>query len=121
MAYNRGRHALYRSRRGLLFGVCRGLAEYFDISVFWTRVLALAALVFTGFWPVGVIYLLAALVMKREPGPWTPPYREYWYNAHSEAARACRRAADSLDARLSRMERAASEHMRDWDARLYTE
>jgi phage shock protein C len=47
--------------------VCRGLAEYFDISVFWTRVIMLTSFVISGFFPVGVGYILAALLMK--PGP----------------------------------------------------
>jgi len=58
---------LYRSRRGLIFGVCRGLAERFDISVFWFRVLTVIAFIITGIWPVGVLYILAALLMKPEP------------------------------------------------------
>ena len=63
---------LYRSRDGILFGVCRGLAEYFDLSVFWTRVVAVIVLVCTGLWPVVGLYLLAALLMKPEPS-WRRP------------------------------------------------
>ena len=58
---------LYRSRDGLLAGVCRGVAEFFDISVFWTRAAAVVGVLFTGFWPVAFLYLLAAFVMKPEP------------------------------------------------------
>ena len=28
---------MYRSRSGVVSGVCRGLAEYYDFSVFWLR------------------------------------------------------------------------------------
>ncbi|HQE75776.1 MAG TPA: PspC domain-containing protein, partial [Candidatus Hydrogenedentes bacterium] len=35
------RPGLYRSRHGFLFGVCRGLAEYFDLSLFWLRAIVL--------------------------------------------------------------------------------
>ncbi|NLV44680.1 MAG: PspC domain-containing protein [Candidatus Hydrogenedentes bacterium] len=118
MPYPDGHRALYRSRRGLLFGVCRGLAERFALSVFWTRVVTLIAFVVTGFWPVGAAYLLAALLLKREPGPWEPAYRKYAMDAQYGAARACRRAADGLDARLRRVEAAAARDMDDWDARL---
>jgi phage shock protein C len=58
---------LYRSRSGLLFGVCRGVGDYFDISTNGIRLLVLLGFIFTGFWPVGVLYLLAALLMKPEP------------------------------------------------------
>lgn len=66
-SYGYGRTGLYRSRDGVLFGVCRGLAEYFDLSVFWIRVITLISLVLTGFFPVGLAYILAALIMKPEP------------------------------------------------------
>lgn len=68
---NLGRRGLYRSRRGVLLGVCRGLAEYFDFSVIWVRILTVIAFIITGFWPVGVLYLIMALIMK--PAPATPP------------------------------------------------
>lgn len=58
---------LYRSRKGVLFGVCKGIADYLDISVFWTRVLAVITMILTGLWPIVGVYLLAAFLMKREP------------------------------------------------------
>lgn len=118
MPYPYEPRTLYRSRRGLLFGVCRGIAERLDISVFWTRIITLIAFVVTGFWPVGAAYLLAALLLKREPGRWEPAYRKYAVDAQYGAARACRRAADTLDARLRRVETAAVRDPDDWDARL---
>ncbi len=118
MLHTDERRPLYRSRRGWLLGVCRGVAERLDISVFWTRLLTLIAFVLTGFWPVGAAYLLAALLLKREPGPWTPACRRRAMDVQYGAARACRRAADSLDARLRRLEASMTEDMDDWDARL---
>ena len=66
-SYRYGHPGLYRSRKGVLFGVCRGTAECFDISVFWTRVAAVIALIATGLWPIAGLYLLAALLMKPDP------------------------------------------------------
>ncbi|UCF93229.1 MAG: PspC domain-containing protein [Desulfobacterales bacterium] len=60
---------IYRSRQGAILGVCRGLAEHFDFSLFWTRVLALIFFLCTGFWPAIGLYLVAALLMKPEPEP----------------------------------------------------
>jgi len=51
----------------MILGVCRGIAEHFNLSVFWTRVAVVCLAVFTGFWLVIGLYLLAALLMKREP------------------------------------------------------
>lgn len=114
---------LYRSRRGVILGVCRGLAEYFDISVFWVRVIAVGALVFTGLWPVVGIYLLAAVIMK--PGPVAPldsANDEEFYNSYtasrSMALDRLKRTFDHLDRRLRRMEDTVTTHEYDWERRL---
>ena len=64
---DRPRNGLRRSRNGVLFGVCKGVADHFDLSVFWTRVVAVVALLSTGLWPTAALYLLAALLMRPEP------------------------------------------------------
>ena len=61
------RRGLYRSRKNVILGVCRGIADYFDFSVFWMRAIAVILLILTGFWPVIGLYILAALLMKSEP------------------------------------------------------
>ncbi|MFO7885147.1 MAG: PspC domain-containing protein [Desulfobacteraceae bacterium] len=58
---------IYRSRQGIIFGVCRGLADHFNISVFWLRTIVVCLFFFTGFWPVGVLYLAAAMLLKPDP------------------------------------------------------
>lgn len=61
------RPGLYRSRRKMILGVCRGLADYFSIPAFGVRAAALVFLIGTGFWPIGTLYLMAALILKPEP------------------------------------------------------
>ncbi len=61
------RDGIYRSRNGVIFGVCRGLAEHFDFSVLWARVIAIIFLIITGFWPAIGMYLIATLLMKPAP------------------------------------------------------
>ena len=57
----------YRSRNGIFFGVCRGLADYFDFSAFWMRVICVVTFFVSGFFPVVVAYIVAALLMRLEP------------------------------------------------------
>ena len=52
------RNGIYRSRSGMILGVCKGLAQHFDFSVFWTRVIALILLCVAGFFPAIGLYLL---------------------------------------------------------------
>lgn len=65
--YGYERTGMYRSRNGMVAGVCRGIAEYFDVSVFWTRTIAVFMLLCTGLWPTLGLYFLAALIMRKEP------------------------------------------------------
>lgn len=58
---------LYRSRNGLILGVCKGLGNFFDFNVFWIRALVIILFLITGIWPMLGIYLLAAFVMKPDP------------------------------------------------------
>ncbi len=58
---------LYRNtERGKIFGVCAGLADYFGVSVFIVRIVAVIAL-FMFTLPTLVCYFLAALLINRAP------------------------------------------------------
>ena len=43
-------------------GVCRGLADYFNFRVSWLRIITVILFLFTGFWPIGVMYIVAGLL-----------------------------------------------------------
>lgn len=63
-----GRNRIYRiPQRGMLLGVCAGVADYFGFEVSLTRI-ALAISAF--FFPVLILaYFLAALIMPRQDAP----------------------------------------------------
>ncbi len=113
----------YRSRNGAIAGVCRGLAEHFDFSVFWMRIIFVVGAVFTGFWPAVAGYVLAALLMK--PEPLLPPanmeeeefYRSYT-GSRSMAVQRLKRTFDSLERRIQRIESIVTTRGYDWDKRL---
>lgn len=117
---NRG---IYRSRNGMLFGVCRGIAVYFDFSVFWVRTITLLLFLFTGFWPMGVLYLLAVFIMKPEPViPIGSIYEQEFYDAylHSrpQAINRLRRRYESLKRRIQRMEDTVTSSEFNWESRF---
>lgn len=59
---------LYLSKKDRkIAGVCGGLAEYFEIDSVVVRVLFVFLLVFTGFAPGIVFYILAALIIPKQP------------------------------------------------------
>lgn len=116
-------NGLYRSRAGVLFGVCRGLADYFDLNVTWIRILVVALLIMTGLWPMAGIYLIAALVMKPEPiRPInSADEREFYHSyVHSPegAAQRIRRRARDLERRIRRLEDSVTSREFDWDRRI---
>ena len=61
------RQGLYRSRDGIVAGVCGGIADYFDVSAFWTRVLMALFIFCTGLFPGVFVYIILALLMKKDP------------------------------------------------------
>ncbi len=113
---------LYRSRQGVVFGVCRGLAEYFDFSVFWARAIALILLFVTGLWPVAGLYILAALLMKPEPViPIENEAEQEFYNSYTHsrhgAAQRLKRRYESLERRIRRMEHIVTTTEYNWHKR----
>ncbi len=121
-SYDHPKSGPYRSRKGMFFGVCRGLADYFDFSVFWIRVLTILTFIFTGF-TVGVVYIVAALVMKLEPVlPLENDGDHEFYNSYTTsrpmALRRLQSTFQSLDKRIQRMESIVTARNYDWDQRL---
>ena len=119
------RGGLYRSRQGIVLGVCRGIAEYFDFSVFWTRAIVVILLFLTGFWPITGLYFLAALLMKPEPvlSINTEEEQEFYDSyVHSRkgAADRLKRRYTNLERRIQRLENAVTAPEFDWERKLRT-
>ncbi len=114
---------IYRSRKGIIFGVCRGLAEHFDFSVVWARAIAVMFLFISGLWPAVGIYLIATLIMK--PAPVVPLesdaerefYDSYTHSRHMAAQRLKRRF-ENLERRIRRMEHIVTTREFDWEEKL---
>ena len=119
----RVRGMLYRSRRGIIFGVCKGLADYFNLEVAWVRILTVVCLIFTGIWPTAVIYILAALLMKPEPVlPLETEEAQEFYNSYVSspnlALHRLKRSFDNLNRRIQRIESTVTSREYNWERRL---
>lgn len=117
------RRGLYRSRHGVIFGVCRGIAEYLDFSVFWMRIVTIVLLFWTGVLPVLGTYVIAALLMKPEPVlPFRDEADEEFYQTYAASRRMAvhrlKRTYDNLDRRIRRIESIVTARDYDWDRRL---
>ncbi len=117
------RRGLYRSRNGIIFGVCRGIAEYFDFSVFWARMITVVLLFVTGLWPFVGIYIVAALLMKPEPViPLETAAEKEFYDSYTHsrhgAAQRLKRRYQSLERRIRRMEHVVTTPEFNWEKRF---
>ncbi|MFH1481328.1 MAG: envelope stress response membrane protein PspC [Pseudomonadota bacterium] len=123
--HNKSRSGLFRSRNGIILGVCKGLAEYFDFSVFWVRTITLILLFFSGFWPITILYFTAALLMKPEPIlPIETMDEQEFYDSyvHSPggATDRIRRRYENLERRIRRLEDTITSREFTWEQRLNT-
>ena len=122
-SYQQTSRTLYRSRRGWIFGICQGLADYADISVCWVRFGAIIAMMLTGFWPMVLIYIVAAIFLKpapviefRDDEDWN--FYQAYVSDRKMALRRLSRRCQDLDRRTRRMENIVTDREYDWDRRF---
>ncbi|MFH1243131.1 MAG: envelope stress response membrane protein PspC [Pseudomonadota bacterium] len=119
------RGGLYRSRKGIIMGVCRGIAEYFDFSVFWARAISLVLLFLSGFWPTLALYFIAALLMKPEPVlPINEDDEQEFYDSYIHSRKGAvdrlKRRYDNVERRIQRMEDSVTKREFEWKRRFNT-
>jgi phage shock protein C len=121
--FDKERRGPYRSRKGMILGVCRGLAEHLDFSVGGVRLIVIGLGIFTGFWLVTGLYILAAILMKPEPViPFESDADEEFYdsyvNSRSMALGRLKRKSEDINERIQRMEDVVTSRERDWERRF---
>ena len=121
--YYSRRGGIYRSRNGVFLGVCQGIAEHFDFTVFWIRMAMVIAFILTGFWPVIGIYLVAAFFMKPKPvRPIKSDEEHEFYDSyvHSprNAAQRLRKKFSNLEKRIRRMEDKVTGKEYEWERKF---
>jgi phage shock protein C len=114
---------LYRSRNGVLGGVCQGISTYYDLNVTWVRVAVVFLTLMTGLWPGILVYIIQLALMKEEPVlPLETAEDEEFYHSYSGsrsmALQRLKRTYDSLDRRIQRIENAVTTRDFDWEERL---
>ena len=114
---------LYRSRQGVILGVCRGVSDYFDFSLMWTRILAVIFLLVSGFWPAMGLYFIAALLMKPAPViPIETEAEQEFYDSYTQSRNGAlyrlRQRYQKLERRIQRMEDKVTSREFDWENRL---
>ena len=115
--------SLYRSRHGWIFGICQGLADYTAISVTWIRIIFLIFFIFSGFFPIVLIYLITAIFIPPEPmlnleSDEEKEFYNSYITSRNMGVSRLKRKFDSLEKRIRRMETIITAREYDWDRRL---
>lgn len=104
--YNGSSRKLYRSNDGVIFGVCGGIAEYFDLSRWGVRLVWVLMTIFG--LPFSILaYFALGLILKRRP--YEPVVSgssadDWTHASSSEMLERLTRRFAALDERLQRME-----------------
>mgnify|MGYP001820053864 CR=1 FL=1 len=122
---------LYRSRNGMIFGVCQGIADWQELPVGYLRLGVVVALIFTGFFPVGLLYLAAGFFLPLEPRRGKSDYYERDARGKRDYRRESRKEKsggfsfddikeefDDLSSRVNRMEDEVIDKEKDWEKRF---
>lgn len=121
--YYEKQSGIYRARNGVFLGVCRGIAEYFDFSVFWVRLSLVIVFIFSGFWPVIGVYLVAAFFMKPKPvKPIESEEEREFYDSYvtspKTAAQRLKKKFEDLERRIRSMEDKVTGREYEWERRF---
>lgn len=121
------RKPLYRSRNRVVFGICQGLADHFDLSVVWIRLGLIAVSLFSGIFPFPIFYAIAALIIKSEPEETPEKEPENYYeedyfgttaSSRTLSLRRLKSRFDSIESRIQRMENYVTNKSYDWERRF---
>ncbi len=121
----KNKRGLYRARDGVILGVCKGLADHFNLRVGWVRFFVVVAALITKAAPMIVLYLIAAYLMRRRRE--CPSSRESGGRRCHDRGRPFQGMADRLkrrfermEARLRRMEDVVTSREYEWDRKMRT-
>ncbi|MCX8035560.1 MAG: envelope stress response membrane protein PspC [Candidatus Sumerlaeia bacterium] len=127
MTHNRSNweRGLYRSRNGMILGVCKGIADYLEFPVTALRAITVILMLITGpgiaLWVIA--YFVVALLMKPEPIlPFESESDREFYDSYagspSLAIHRLKQTYDALDRRIQRMESIVTSKDWNWQKRL---
>ena len=105
-----------RRRPGLLFGVCRWLADRLGIAALWVRLAVLVAAWMSGWWSVAAIYLATAILLGRGGAARLPDVSRWRLpgGLHAADVADLRRRCDRLERRCRDVE-GRLRRERTWD------
>ncbi|MBI9106335.1 MAG: PspC domain-containing protein [Spirochaetales bacterium] len=115
---------LYRSRNGMLLGICQGIADWRDLPVFVVRLIFVIICLATAVAPCVIIYLLMGLIIPIEPRSGYKRDENYYENFKRNGKATMddiKSEFDNLKSRVNKMEdEATKDKESDWDQRFHS-
>ncbi len=108
---------LYRSRDGVLLGVCKGIAEWRDFPVDLVR-LAFILLTFVGGFTIWIYFILAFVLPVEPEGYYRDNRYERRKRGYQEKKEDIKTDFENLKAKVNKMEDEELDKERDWDNRF---
>ncbi len=107
---------LYRAKVGMIFGVCQGIADWKGINAGYVRLALVVLTIFTGFFPFGLIYILAAFFLPIEPA-----YKDrysYYRSSVKKGYYDLKKEFNDMASRFNGTPDRETARERDWDDRF---
>jgi len=112
------------NRQARIFGVCSGIAQWADLDIKTFQTFAFLIVLFTGFFPGAVIYVILALIIPSENEDSNPYYKKYereedpYYDKTTDELR---KEYEELKKKVETMEDEMFDKEKDWDQRFHEE
>jgi len=112
------------NRNARLFGVCAGIAQWADLDVRTFQILTFLVVLFTGFFPGAVIYIILALVIPADDKSYSDPYFHNTYEKENDSysektTDELRKEYEELKKKVESMENDMFDKEKDWDQRFH--
>ncbi|MGD1821007.1 MAG: PspC domain-containing protein [Pleomorphochaeta sp.] len=111
------------NRNARIFGVCAGIAQWAELDVRTFQIFAFLIVLFTGFFPGAVIYIILALIIPAESSS-----SNYYYDDNREedpysdkTTDELRKEYEELKKKVESMENDMFDKEKDWDQRFHEE
>jgi Putative stress-responsive transcriptional regulator len=123
-----------RSPRGKIFGVATGLAEWRDLPVRPVQLIVFLSIVFTGFFPGAIIYLIVALCLPLQSEAdiidgsagyaygnsncGSRPWSDAEFTENGKSTEDLKNEYEALKKKVEKMEGQMFDKEKDWDERF---
>lgn len=122
------RGKLYRARKGEIFGICQGLADWAELPVGPLRLIVILITISTGFIPVIIVYVAAAMLLPVEPlyktgsgDAYTEDFKREYRDNRKRTVNDLKEEFDKLKRKVAGMEDDVlhdNDKESDWDSRF---